>query len=72
MGILLFDVFVIYNKINITSVPKYNTSLSKSRRLIKLIVVLNLLIIGITFIILSFKREIVLMFFGVFINDCRK
>jgi hypothetical protein len=57
MGILLFDVFVIYNKINITSVPKYNTSLSKSRRLIKLIVVLNLLIIGIVFIILSLRER---------------
>jgi hypothetical protein len=53
---------------NTTSLPKYKTTLRKIWRLRKLILVLNLLIIGITFTNLSFKRENLLNFFSVFIK----
>jgi hypothetical protein len=47
---------------NITSVPKYKTPLTKSWVLRKLIVVINLMIVGVVFTILSFKRENLFMF----------
>jgi hypothetical protein len=47
---------------NTNTVPKYKTPLRKIQRLRKLIVILNLLIIGIAFTILSFKRELINVF----------
>jgi hypothetical protein len=46
-----------------TIFPKYKILLKKSMRLTKCIVVLNLLIIGIIFTILLFKKEKSLIFF---------
>jgi hypothetical protein len=50
-----------------TIFPKYKILLKKSMRLTKCIVVLNLLIIGIIFTILLFKKEKSLIFFLVYL-----
>jgi hypothetical protein len=66
---LIYVNFCAYTKFSET---KYKTLLRKIRKIIKLIVVLNLWMIDITFTILLFIKENYLMFFSVFIIDCRK